>query len=138
MKMAGTSLQFGVEQWRTSRLVRALAAALLFLFMLHPCCPIADAAEAAPAVQKTDQGAGGYGDDHPAQGDMCPSLDHTPVFPPDTGLSPAGDAPAKPRLARFADLGAIAGIASWAVTSRATPPPIEPFPLYLRYAHLLI
>lgn len=115
----------------------AAAAALSFLFLLSPYCDSAEAAEAPPAVQKSP-GTSGHGHDHPAPGDACPSLDHTPVFPPATALSLAGDGPANPPLGRVADTIAIAGDGSMGVRPRATSPFVETLPLYLRYAHLLI
>jgi hypothetical protein len=133
-------MKFALFRCRESRVAHAVTvvAVLSFVFLLHPYCEIVDTAEAAPVIQKNGRGADQQVPDNPAHGDTCPSLDHTPVVGFSAFLPRAPHAPPNPPLARTADLAVTANIGWWEVTPHATPPPIEPFPLYLRYAHLLI
>lgn len=137
--MAQASRHLGLEQWRNSSLARVLAAAaaLSFLFLLSPFCDDANAAGVAPLVQKAPH-ATGQAPDHQVPDGVCPSLDHTPVVQADTVLAPPSDVPATPLPGHVADTHVFDGAGAQVVAPRATPPPRKLFPLYLRYAHLLI
>lgn len=128
----------GLDRWRNSRLARAAAAtaAFSFLFLLSPYCDNAEAAEAPPPIQKSVEGHG-HSHDGPGHGNTCPSLDHTPPIPLAAVASPTAGV-SDGSLIRVATSDPFA-FAWWPdVSPRATPPPAEVFPLYLRYAHLLM
>ncbi|HEX9811820.1 MAG TPA: hypothetical protein VGA88_07020 [Burkholderiales bacterium] len=122
-----------------NRFARALAfvAVAAFVLLLGPYCDIVSSARAeAPSNAShhaTD--AQDHGKSSPA--DLCPSLDHTPAVPPDAVSSPLVNA--TPAFPPVGAPGLVVRIPNsrGRITPRATPPPGQRVPLYLRYAHLL-
>jgi hypothetical protein len=133
-------MKFSLKQLRRSRTAHALSgvAILSFIFLLHPYCETAPAAEAAAGLQTVGHHVSDPRDGQSSHTDICPSLDHTPAVLPDVISLGNLDTAAKVPLARLAQFGGKAVIVSWQIAPRATPPPTAPLPLYLRYAHLLI
>lgn len=133
-------MELSLKRLRGSRTARVLAvvAALSFVSLLRPYCELAQAAaDTAASIQTGERHADGHEHDQPGPVDTCPSLDHMPAVAPDASLLPLPQAPA-PALAIQTPNGAISGTEAWRITALVTPPPLELFPLYLRYAHLLI
>ena len=126
-----------MENNRFSRTLAFMAVAA-FVFLLSPYCDVIDSAHAGTTNEPSHRGSDPQGHGIPAPADLCPSLDHTPVVLPDVVSPPPVDL--TPVFPPADALGLIvsAAMGSRRVIPRATPPPVERLPFYLRYAHLLI
>ena len=133
-------MMISVNQLHRSKFAKAIAfvAMVSFVFLFRPYCDIESTADAATIVKTSAHGNGEHGHGQPAPGDLCPALDHTSVALFDVIASPAVDPTPEFPLARSTDYGNSAAAMPWRIVPRATPPPDEHLPLYLRYAHLLI
>ena len=134
------AMSFSVRRMENSRFSRALAfvAVAAFVFLLRPYCDVIDSAHAGSTNEPSHHGSDTQGHGLPVPADLCPSLDHTPVALPDAASPPLVNL--TPAFPTADGIGLIisAATGSWRITPRATPPPIERLPFYLRYAHLLI
>lgn len=130
-----------MEVLRSSKAARILTAAatVSFLFLLQPYCHAGGAADAAVSDQKAHEHAGDKGHAHSTDRDTCPSLSHTPAFPTNAVLWPGNDNSTGklPVIARVKSDAGVSNALS-AVIPRATPPPPQLLPIYLRYAQLLM
>jgi hypothetical protein len=133
-------MALSVKRIQNNRFARMMAfvAVAAFALLLSSYCEVVDSAHAGTANDSSDHRTDAHGHGQPAPADTCSSLDHTPVVLPDAVSSPLADATPTFPPVHASGLAVRASTGSWRITPRATPPPNEPLPLYLRYVHLLI
>ena len=133
-------MMISVNQLHRSKFAKAIAfvAMVSFVFLFRPYCDIVSTADAATIVKTSSHGNAEHEHGQPASGDFCPALDHTSVALSDVVASPAVDPTPEFPLARFTDYSNSVPAIPSRIVPRATPPPDEHLPLYLRHARLLI
>jgi hypothetical protein len=126
----------GMQDNRFAR-VMAFVAVAACVVLLRPYCEIVNSAHAGEVNDVRHHATDAQEHGKSSQADLCPSLDHTPVVLPDGVSSPVVSATSTFLPADTYGLAVRITKSQWRITPRATPPPNQPVPLYLRYAHFL-